>query len=125
MTRTAVLLSALLPLVSFAGAAAPPSFIKPYPGQKPYNDPISHDFTEVYLPVDKVLKDEIGPWLKKVEGKVLQLHYDMPEGRSLLEVYKNYEDALLKAGFEKVYSCADKAGCGENISLLPTSTPLR
>ena len=40
------------------------------------------------------------------EGKVTRIHYVAPEGRSSLEVHRNYQMALAEAGFEIVYECA-------------------
>jgi OOP family OmpA-OmpF porin len=109
--------------MSFASAAdepKPPAFIKPYPGQKPYGDAKMKEFDEVLVPVAKLKDDNVAsPEWKKLEGKVLQFHFDMPEGRSTLEVFKNYEEALQKAGFEKVFSCSDK-GCGSFGGFVPT-----
>jgi outer membrane protein OmpA-like peptidoglycan-associated protein len=45
-------------------------------------------------------------WLK-LEGSVTQIRYQGPDGRSSLEVYKNFEAALSKKGFKTQYACAD------------------
>ena len=37
---------------------------------------------------------------EKLEGKVTRISYYLPEDRSTLEVFRNYEDALKAAGFE-------------------------
>ena len=36
----------------------------------------------------------------KLEGKVTRIEYDIPAGKSALEVFRNYESALQKAGFQ-------------------------
>ena len=36
----------------------------------------------------------------KLEGKVTRIEYDIPAGKSALEVFRNYETALQKAGFQ-------------------------
>lgn len=46
-----------------------------------------------------------------VEGQYTRLVYTGPEGRSPLEVVRNYEQELTKAGFTLVYQCA-RAECG-------------
>ncbi len=46
-----------------------------------------------------------------VEGKITRLLYVLPIERSALEVQRNYEQALTKAGFQKLYACAREA-CG-------------
>ncbi len=45
------------------------------------------------------------PVLLSVEGKVANRMYVAPKGASPLEVYRNYRDALTKAGFEPIYAC--------------------
>jgi len=49
---------------------------------------------------------------KRLEGKVTMIHYSYPKGRSTLEVLKNYQEALVTAGFQEVFHCAGRAGCG-------------
>lgn len=46
-----------------------------------------------------------------LEGKVTRLSYRAPAERSVLEVFRNYENALAAAGFETIYEC-DVASCG-------------
>ena len=50
------------------------------------------------------------PVLLAVEGKVANRMYVAPKGASALEVYRNYRDALTKAGFEPIYAC-ELAAC--------------
>lgn len=57
--------------------------------------------------------------LLKVEGKRTQLFYWIPEGRSGLEVFANYKDAAVKAGFSAVWTCS---GTDECTSKLPALT---
>lgn len=47
----------------------------------------------------------------RVEGQVTRLLYVVPEGRSPLEVSRNYEQELKKSGFQTVFKCA-RAECG-------------
>ncbi|MFQ5788787.1 MAG: DUF4892 domain-containing protein, partial [Thermodesulfobacteriota bacterium] len=47
----------------------------------------------------------------KLEGKVTKISYELPEDRSSLEVLRNYEQELKKAGFEILFSCSNKE-CG-------------
>ena len=46
-----------------------------------------------------------------LEGAVTKIRYIAPHGRSTLEVYRNYEHALKRAGFEILFDCANRA-CG-------------
>jgi OmpA-OmpF porin, OOP family len=50
---------------------------------------------------------------QRVEGQYTRLVYVGPEGRSPLEVVRNYEQELAKTGFTPVYQCA-RAECGGN-----------
>jgi OOP family OmpA-OmpF porin len=51
-----------------------------------------------------------------LEGQTTRLLYMAPHGRSVLEVYRNYEAALKERGFEIQFSCAGDA-CGGNPSV--------
>jgi OOP family OmpA-OmpF porin len=52
-------------------------------------------------------KDRSGPEWLKLEGKVAQIRYELPEGRSALEVIRNFETALKTKGFTVLFACAD------------------
>ena len=51
-----------------------------------------------------------GKW---VEGLLTWIVYDGPQGHSTLEIYKNYENALVKGGFEIGFTCKKK-DCGRD-----------
>lgn len=46
-----------------------------------------------------------------LEGKLTRISYRAPEDRSVLEVFRNYENALKAAGFQSVFTC-EKDVCG-------------
>ncbi|MBY0400514.1 DUF4892 domain-containing protein [Myxococcota bacterium] len=46
------------------------------------------------------------------EGRVTKIGYDLPLGRSVLEVFRNYENLLREQGFRPIYACEQRAGCG-------------
>ncbi|HKW62801.1 MAG TPA: OmpA family protein [Candidatus Acidoferrum sp.] len=50
--------------------------------------------------------------MQHLEGKVTLIRYIPPKGRSMLEVFRNYELALQKAGFAEIFKCTDAAECG-------------
>jgi outer membrane protein OmpA-like peptidoglycan-associated protein len=52
--------------------------------------------------------------VRRIEGRVTKIGYVNPDGRSAFEIYKNYEQALTKAGFETLWSCAGNA-CGRTM----------
>ncbi len=41
---------------------------------------------------------------KTLEGKITKITYLVPEGRSSLEIFRNYENELINAGFETLFS---------------------
>ena len=50
-----------------------------------------------------------------LRGKVTRIFYHNPPGRSTLEIFSNYEQALKNAGFEPVFQCAGDA-CGAGVT---------
>ena len=57
-----------------------------------------------------------------LEGKVTRIAYNAPSGRTVLEIYRNYESALTRAGFQILYTCTNNEGCGSgNPILYPTN----
>lgn len=54
-------------------------------------------------------KDRSGPEWLRTEGRVTKIRYEIPTGRSSLEVMRNYESALKAKGFEVVFACVDQA----------------
>jgi outer membrane protein OmpA-like peptidoglycan-associated protein len=52
-----------------------------------------------------------------VQGRVTRTAYLSPTGRSSLEVFTNYREAALKAGYAPVFECANEA-CGESFPIL-------
>jgi OOP family OmpA-OmpF porin len=73
------------------------------------------EFTFVLGPLKR--SPEQGGWepakTQHAEGQRTRLLYTAPVGRSSLEVLRNYEQELLKAGFTTVYQCA-ASQCGDN-----------
>ena len=74
------------------------------------------EFADFVLPLGPAIKDAEGnrvPSKKEVlEGKITRILYRGPEGRSTLEILRNYRSALEKAGFETLYNCSDQE-CGQ------------
>lgn len=62
-------------------------------------------------------KDKNPESVLALEGKFTQIAYKMPEGRSSLEVFRNYEQAIKSAGFDPIFSCEREACGGRNFSL--------
>lgn len=70
------------------------------------------EFDEFALPLGKLKPDSTFEKTQRLEGKVTAIHYQTPAGRSILEVYRNYETALTAAGFQILFACAHNNECG-------------
>lgn len=92
--------------------------VEPYPGSK-LLDTKKSDYEEIALPIGPVVKQKVSK-SQLVAGRYTKLSYRDPEGRSAVEKFRNYEQALRGAGFEVVYSCNNELNpseCGSQISL--------
>lgn len=73
-------------------------------------------FDEFRLPLGPVVRNEEGNWAPResilLEGAYSRLIYTTPEGRSSLEVMRNYQNGLTDAGFEELFSCTER-DCGQ------------
>lgn len=87
--------------------------IKRYPGSVITNY-VQKDFDEYLLVLGNMGRDfkEAKTKTKPLEGKLTRITYRAPEGRSVLEVYRNYEQALQKAGFQTLFTCNSQETCG-------------
>jgi OOP family OmpA-OmpF porin len=74
-------------------------------------------FDEFTLPLGKLDGEHIEKSLP-LEGKITYIKYSAPSGRSILEIYRNYESALKNAGFEILFACAHNDGCGSGDPML-------
>jgi flagellar motor protein MotB len=83
--------------------------ISRYPGST-INRYSQKAFDEYELPLSKVANGKYEK-TQHVEGKVTAIYYTTPEGRSALEIYRNYESALKNGGFQTLFTCAKT--CGE------------
>jgi len=70
------------------------------------------EFDEAMLPLGKANSKEEFDKSLHLEGKVTRIEYEAPAHRSILEIYRNYESALLKSGFKILWSCVNNEGCG-------------
>lgn len=92
--------------------------IKPYAGSTIWEREVV-EFDEAVMPLGPGDKDHKLTKSQRLEGKITRLNYKVPEGRSILEVYRNYETALKQAGFEVLYTCGPKEAkdCGPGVTL--------
>ncbi len=69
------------------------------------------EFDEFTLPLGKLVDDKFTK-SQQLEGKVTGIVYTAPEGRSVLEVFRNYQGALKKAGFATLFTCGPQECSG-------------
>ncbi len=118
-SRSLVSIGALL-IGSHAAAADPPDLagskdsplVSRYAGSSivAYAD---INFDQETLPLTNQIKDDHFIKGETVEGKITRLVYLAPAGRTGLEVSRNYEMALIKAGLTVRFSC-EKEKCGDS-----------
>jgi outer membrane protein OmpA-like peptidoglycan-associated protein len=74
---------------------------------------LTREFDEFTLPLGEVVDEKFSK-SQPLEGKITRIVYVAPEGRSVLEVFRNYQGALKKAGFATLFTCGpqDCAGSG-------------
>ncbi|MCL2022156.1 MAG: OmpA family protein [Betaproteobacteria bacterium] len=98
-----------------AKPAAPPDKDHPLVGRYEGSKLIFHQapkFDELDLikvPMDWRTSDN-PPQVLRLEGNVSFYYYDLPEGRTTLEVQRNYESSLKAKGFEILASCGTANG---------------
>lgn len=87
-----------------------PPLISRYPGSviEAY---FQKEFDEFTLPLGR-LADEKFTKSQHLEGKLTRIVYTAPEGRSVLEVFRNYQGALKKAAFQTLYTCGPQECSG-------------
>jgi OmpA-OmpF porin, OOP family len=81
-----------------------------YPGST-ITEYASREFDEFKVPLGKMAQEGIAK-SQQVEGKLTRIHYQIPQGRSTLEVMRNYQEAFRRAGFQPLFQCAGEAQCG-------------
>ena len=69
------------------------------------------DYTFLLGPISTTTGKPVPTKSQRAEGQRTRLVYVAPEGRSTLEVLRNYEQELTKSGFTVAYRCAG-ADCG-------------
>ncbi len=70
-------------------------------------------YDEVQFPLTNEVDNRHFVKAAKVEGKVTRVAYLAPTGKTRLEVQRNYQEALTKAGFVKKFAC-DGDACGRS-----------
>ena len=78
-------------------------------------------FDEATLPLGKTNSDGVPAKSEHLEGKITRIVYESPAHRSMLEVYRNYESALAKAGFQTLFTCVNNEGCNNKGPVITTA----
>jgi len=87
--------------------------VKMYPGSSVEGGQTStREFDEFEIIVGPIAKNGKPSKTEHLEGKIFTADYHNPPNRSVLEIYKNYEQNLTTAGFEILFTCNGVA-CGE------------
>ncbi len=104
LTATAFLFGArALPAAELEGHP----LITPYPGSTLSRSERA-DFDNYQLIVGVEASNPVG---RKLEGTVTRLGLYQPADKSTLEIFRNYETALVEAGMETIFSCSNEE-CG-------------
>ena len=123
VTGLLVLPALLLPSLAFADAEMPKEdtvkgakdhpLLSRFTGSKLTGSAVKA-FDEVDLVAGKKAQDKEGfEKMLTLEGKYTRLIYCYPADRSSLEVMRNYQAAIQKAGLKTIFSC-EKAACGKD-----------
>jgi OmpA-OmpF porin, OOP family len=73
---------------------------------------VTKEFDEYTLPTGPYRKGKFTK-TERLEGRVTRIEYVNPPNRSTLEIYRSYQQALTKAGFETLFACS-AAECGDS-----------
>ena len=76
---------------------------------------LTKEFDEFALPLGPVDEENKITKNQPLEGKITRIVYVAPAGRTVLEVFRNYQAALKKAGFATLFTCGPQ-GCGSTIA---------
>ena len=76
---------------------------------------LTKEFDEFALPLGPVNEENTITKNQHLEGKITRIVYVAPAGRTVLEVFRNYQAALKKGGFETLFTCGPQ-GCGSTIA---------
>lgn len=104
----AILVGLLLPVGTALGADIDDHpLISRYPGSTGSRK--DHSEFDAYKLVTHL--EDGNPAGQELRGEVTRIGYYQPKDRSILEIYSNYEQALLEAGAEMIFACANEE-CG-------------
>lgn len=123
MTRPCPLVVFAIVVLSSSNAAAQAGrdhpLISRFPGSE-IKSAVVQNFDEISVPTGRVRLRRVTPSQSvaevdkplRLEGKVTRLVYTNPMGRSSLEIFASYQQALAKAGFQTIFACSGTE-CGD------------
>lgn len=115
MARVVVVGTLLLSSGAGAGDVAEPPPIKTYAGSIA-GEGSFRKFDEFILPTAKRPDSGPRPGDLKLAGKVWRIPLSGPDGRSALEVFQNYREALTRSGYTILFTCqSEECGSGDGI----------
>jgi len=85
--------------------------IKRYPGSEVRGGAVTVAQFDEFTLVTGPIKNGKTTKTIHLEGKVFNAPYSNPKDRSVLEIYRNYQEELAKAGFQILFACSG-AECG-------------
>jgi len=120
MTRrsSAVVFLTAACIAASVSAQTPPTghpLVSAYPGSTMDQAAEVSAFDEFDVPIGPIADGKVSK-SEHLEGKVTMFAYRNPEGRSTLEVFRNYESGFKEAGFATLFTCKGDQ-CGSQIGL--------
>jgi OmpA-OmpF porin, OOP family len=126
LKNTFIIMGLSMPMLALAAAEMPKEdtvkgakdhpLLSRFTGSKLVGSVIK-EFDEVELVAGKHFRNkenkDVFEKMQTLEGKYTRLIYAYPAERSSLEVMRNYQAAIQKAGLKTIYSC-EKLACGED-----------
>lgn len=112
--RFAILVTAIMSVLLWTGETFAVEFedhplITRYPGSTASRK--DHHKFDVYKLVTHIEEGKLAG--EELEGEVTRIGYYQPRDRSTLEIFRNYEQALLEVGAEMIFTCANEE-CGRD-----------
>lgn len=77
------------------------------------------DYDRMTLPLGPLVNDELTK-SASVEGRITRITYVAPLNKSALEIFRNFQQALARAGFTTRFSCEGNTGCGGGFKFAET-----
>jgi OOP family OmpA-OmpF porin len=98
----------LLPSTTLAGGIDEKALLTPYPQSSLISEKVA-DFDDYDLVIGGIDSAKgVCEKKQKLQGRVARFYYENPKGRSHAEIFANYRDAAMKAGFQTIFGCREE-----------------